>query len=241
MKFLFSLLIMITFIFSLSIKSDIKQTTLLELFTSEGCNSCPPADEWVNTFLKNDKLFKEVIPVVFHVDYWDRLGWVDKFATNKYTKRQYSYSHAWKKSSVYTPGFILNGKEFKNWRSYKKGFQFLNKKVGVLKANITNNKIKINFNSIYNENRKILIEVSITGMNFISKVKAGENNGEIFNHSFVSVALDTYQNKIKDGSLQQTIPLPKFTKDNNRKYAITIWISDANTKEVIQSVASYLN
>lgn len=79
------------------------------------------------------------------------------------------------------------------------------------------------------------------GMNFISKVKAGENNGEIFNHNFVSVALKTYASKIKNGSLKTTISLPAFKNNNNRKYAIAIWVSDAYSKKVIQTIGSYLN
>ncbi len=74
MKALFLLLVVVTFGFSLSMESGSKKAILLELFTSEGCSSCPPADEWINSFEKNDKLFKELVPVVFHVDYWDRLG-----------------------------------------------------------------------------------------------------------------------------------------------------------------------
>lgn len=241
MKFLLLLFSILTFSFSINMQSSAKQSILLELFTSEGCNSCPPADEWVNTFVKDDRLFKELIPVVFHVDYWDRLGWIDKFAKNKYTKRQYKYSSAWRKLSVYTPGFVLNGKEFANWRSYKSRLKLSNKNVGILKANIKNNKITINFNSKQNKNRKVFIEVSILGMNFISKVKAGENQGKIFNHNFVSVALDTYQDKIKNYSLNRTITLANFRKDNNRKYAIAIWISDAKTRKVIQAIGSWLD
>jgi len=154
MRYLILLFFILTMSFAVNMQSSSKQATLLELFTSEGCNSCPPADKWINKFAKDDKLFKEIIPVVFHVDYWDRLGWIDKFA-------KYKYSNAWKTSSVYTPGLVLNGKEFRNWRSYKSKLQFSNKYVGVLKATVKNNKVNINFNSKIYKNKKVNIEVSI--------------------------------------------------------------------------------
>jgi len=60
--------------------SPSQQTTLLELYTSEGCSSCPPADQWLSTLKNNPRLWKEIIPVAFHVDYWNDLGWKDEFS-----------------------------------------------------------------------------------------------------------------------------------------------------------------
>lgn len=73
-------------------QSSVKQTTLIELFTSQGCSSCPPADRWLNSFTDDPRLWKEIVPIAFHINYWDRLGWKDPFATEKFTERQYNYS-----------------------------------------------------------------------------------------------------------------------------------------------------
>src|SRR5947207_2933082 len=69
--------------------------TLVELFTSEGCSSCPPADAWMSRLKRNPDLWKAIVPAVFHVDYWDRLGWPDRFARPEFTRRQRLYASSW--------------------------------------------------------------------------------------------------------------------------------------------------
>ena len=64
--------------------------TIVELYTSEGCSSCPPADRWLSTLKGRD----ELLPLAFHVGYWNRLGWVDRFATQDTTDRQYALARA---------------------------------------------------------------------------------------------------------------------------------------------------
>lgn len=64
------------------------QTTVLELYTSQGCSSCPPAEKWISGFVDSDKLWTELVPINFHVDYWDYLGWKDPFADSAFSKRQ---------------------------------------------------------------------------------------------------------------------------------------------------------
>jgi hypothetical protein len=67
-------------------------TILLELFSSEGCSSCPPAEQWVSGLKNTPGLWRDIVPVVFHVDYWDGLGWPDRFASQQFTLRQRQYS-----------------------------------------------------------------------------------------------------------------------------------------------------
>lgn len=78
---------------------------VVELFTSQGCSSCPPADDYLAGLVGRD----DVLPLAFHVDYWDRLGWKDTFATPEYTARQYAYGRAFKNRSVWTPQFVVGG------------------------------------------------------------------------------------------------------------------------------------
>src|SRR5690606_16987315 len=76
--------------------------TLVELFTSEGCSSCPPADEWLLSLAKQPGLWTETVPVAFHVDYWDYLGWKDVFSKEEWSERQHAYGRAWRTSTVFT-------------------------------------------------------------------------------------------------------------------------------------------
>ena len=105
---------------SLSVKSPATQVDLIELYTSEGCSSCPPADRWVSSLQNEPGLWRDFIPVAFHVDYWDYIGWPDRFASPAFTARQYVYAQQQSMRTVYTPGFFNNGKEWR-WRSHKLG------------------------------------------------------------------------------------------------------------------------
>ncbi|MCZ6673380.1 MAG: DUF1223 domain-containing protein, partial [Verrucomicrobia bacterium] len=77
---------------SITFQSPETRVQVLELFTSQGCSSCPPAERWLNQFADYPGLWTEIIPVAFHLDYWDRLGWKDPFANKQNTARQYQYS-----------------------------------------------------------------------------------------------------------------------------------------------------
>src|SRR5262249_10561477 len=91
-------------------ESGEKQSSLIELFTSEGCSSCPPAEKWMSALKSSQDLWKRTVPIVFHVDYWDHLGWRDRFAKPEFTSRQQHYAATWGGDSVYTPSFVVNGK-----------------------------------------------------------------------------------------------------------------------------------
>src|SRR6266853_4246963 len=103
----------------LAFQSSQTKTHLLELFTSEGCSSCPPAEAWLSKLKGAPGLWSDFVPVAFHVDYWDHLGWRDKWASGQFSDRQRDYAQAWGSDSVYTPGFVLNGKEWRNWFGLK--------------------------------------------------------------------------------------------------------------------------
>src|SRR3954471_82099 len=85
------------------------RTHVLELYSSEGCSSCPPAEAWLGSLRDAPGLLRDFVPVAFRVAYWDGLGWRDRFASKEFTARQYAYAAAWGSDGVYTPGFVLNG------------------------------------------------------------------------------------------------------------------------------------
>lgn len=96
-------------------KSASTTVPLLELYTSEGCDSCPPADQWVAA-LGSDGIGRDrLIPLAFHVDYWDDLGWIDPFSQKIFTARQRAFTRRVGASTAYTPEFVLNGREYRRW------------------------------------------------------------------------------------------------------------------------------
>src|SRR5215831_9028607 len=108
------------------------QNSLLELFTSEGCSSCPPAEKWLSALKSSQDLWKKIVPIAFHVDYWDHLGWRDRFAKPDFTQRQQRYAAAWGGDSVYTPGFAVNGREWRGWFGGGGGLRSSSEKIGKL-------------------------------------------------------------------------------------------------------------
>ena len=93
-------------------KATYAPVAVLELFTSQGCSSCPSADRLLTeTLAEATKTNKQVIGLSFHVDYWDRLGWKDPFSNHAFTQRQYAYSEHFAQRGVYTPQEVLNGQQ----------------------------------------------------------------------------------------------------------------------------------
>jgi hypothetical protein len=89
---------------------------LVELYTSEGCDSCPPADRWFSQAFADRT--RPAVAIALHVDYWDRLGWKDRFATHAFTERQHHAAEANRADFVYTPQVLLQGRDFA-WRDVR--------------------------------------------------------------------------------------------------------------------------
>ena len=109
---LFSFLVLLTVFtssFAQVFESSEKPTALVELYTSEGCSSCPPADRWLSSLKDDEGLWKEFVPLAFHVDYWDYIGWEDRFADKQYSQRQRRYAHEFSEPTVYTPVYVGPG------------------------------------------------------------------------------------------------------------------------------------
>src|SRR6267154_1305002 len=89
----------------------------VELYTSEGCDSCPRADRWLSGIAREGPGADSVVALALHVDYWDRLGWKDRFASARFSKRQQELTHVAGGRTVYTPGVFFNLQEFRGWDS----------------------------------------------------------------------------------------------------------------------------
>lgn len=163
-------------------RSTGQRTHLLELFTSEGCSSCPSAEQWFSELRGSTRLWKDVVPVAFHVDYWDGLGWPDRFASKAFTSRQRTYAAAWGTDTVYTPGFVLNGREWKG-RSLDlipSGAS----PAGVLIATI-GKAGAVSVSYLAKDAGPWTAHIAALGLSVGSKIKAGENRGRQSVHDFV--------------------------------------------------------
>jgi len=93
------------------LRSGARSPTVVELYTSEGCDSCPPADRWLSSLKGRD----DVVALAFHVDYWDRLGWVDRFASPAFTERQSRLRASSGVPFAYTPQVLVGGADWRRW------------------------------------------------------------------------------------------------------------------------------
>jgi len=82
---------------------------VVELFTSQGCSSCPPADRLLSKLSRDPRLAGRVIPLAFHVDYWDYIGWRDPFASPRWSQRQKDYARVFRSNRIYTPQLVVSG------------------------------------------------------------------------------------------------------------------------------------
>ena len=98
-----------------AVRSGPHVRALVELYTSEGCSSCPPADRWLSKLAASGD--HRVVPLAFHVSYWDYIGWKDRFASARYTERQHDLAEATGASMVYTPQVMIGGRDFRGWSS----------------------------------------------------------------------------------------------------------------------------
>ncbi|MBE8190331.1 MAG: DUF1223 domain-containing protein [Candidatus Thioglobus sp.] len=208
------------------------QNTLIELYTSEGCSSCPPADEWLSALKHHPKLFTEIIPVAFHVDYWDYIGWSDEFADSKYSARQQQYYRQGGISSVYTPGLLRNGKEDRTW-SYRLN-DFNREKPGKLSVNLLDGTVYVNFKPAQ-KHQNLIAHVALLGSGFSSTVTAGENQDRVLKHDFVVLNHQQKSSKVNRWSIK----LPQSKKTPER-FALAVWVSDSNSLKPIQATASWL-
>src|SRR3954471_12909939 len=98
------------------VKSGAKTAALVELYTSEGCSSCPPADKRLSQFPSRDHSLEQVVPISLHVDYWDYIGWKKPFGQHQFSERQDWLVHANGHKTSFTPHFFVSGKEVRDWR-----------------------------------------------------------------------------------------------------------------------------
>ncbi len=219
-----------------------QKVSLIELYTSEGCSSCPPADRWLSAVGDGAALWENVVPVAFHVSYWDRLGWPDRFAQPKFDTRQRTLA-ARVDSGVYTPGLFKDGLEFRSWRrtppqaisasdtQRQSTTAAAQSDAGELSiSHVTGNQWQVTYDQAiasdagYSANPPAQVFAAVLGNNLSNSIGRGENAGKQLDHDFVVLQLE--QAKLTPGATLQAT----FTLDTNStaKPAIAAWITGTN-------------
>jgi len=174
--------------------SPAHRISLLELYTSEGCNSCPPADRWFSTLPERGFTPERVIPLAFHVDYWDQLGWPDRMAKAQFSARQRAQAPRNRSGFVYTPQLLLNGADYRmplsdgslSTRLDELDRVLAGAELALLQRAVDSKlevELEVALPRVHESELKTY--VVITENRLQSEIKAGENRGKHLHHDFV--------------------------------------------------------
>jgi hypothetical protein len=204
--------------------------SVVELFTSEGCSSCPSADKLVAAAQK--EFNENTIVLSYHVDYWDRLGWKDPFSKAVFSERQRQYAQHLNLESVYTPQAIVNGKtEFVGsnksalWDAIS-NYKNTNTNIIETETTVINNQqlsVKYNYATLQ-ANENIVLELVLK--NATTNVKRGENSGAALSH--INIVQDIIQRNESNGVVTFNVP-PNFVKEN---YIVVAFIQNNKSFEI---------
>lgn len=224
-----------------------KPFALVELFTSQGCSSCPTAHDVVE-HIYEDSLFgkNQVLILSFHVDYWNDLGWVDTFSQKAFTKRQSEYQKLFGAEGVYTPEFVVNGKSGfsgNNEPRLRRELKAIRADENILKTGIylseliyENDKLVFSYKLEKNGDEKVLY-AAIVSKEDSTQIASGENGGQTI-HSRNTVH-SLLQLPVRVSGSRAYINLPKgFSRSN---FQMALWVQDLKNAEVVDVLLYDLN
>lgn len=222
-------------------QSTERKTSLVELYTSEGCSSCPPAERWFTGLKDSPMLWKDFVPLAFHVDYWNHLGWRDPWSQTDFTKRQTAYAELWQSESVYTPEFVLNGKEWQVSGARREIPAPADTKVGVLTARlVTTNRWRVSFSPVRSQAGEYEVNAALLESGISSHVKAGENRGRKLVHDFAVIKLTKDTLSLRDGTCSGEVTLPPPERTLTGRLAIAFWVTQLRQMQSIQATGGWL-
>ncbi len=220
------------------------QVALLELFTSEGCNSCPPADRWLNAIQDRGTGTSQVVPLAFHVDYWDYIGWKDRFAKPEFSQRQRLIATRNQASFIYTPQFVLNGRDFRH--PWKQGG--LAERLKAINADSASIKIKLEqtrterrvgvalrAHNAHSTSAHVFVALFQNGLH--SDIKAGENAGKKLYHEFVVRKLEGPYPLAPGGSLEREFEFDLDPVADPASLGFAVFAENAVSGENMQAMA----
>ena len=218
--------------------SGVERTPLLELYTSEGCSSCPPADSWFRQLRASGDLWTRCVPVAFHVDYWNRLGWPDALSSATATARQRQYAKEWDTAQVYTPEFVLDGHEWRRSSPLNTGAsppvgKLLAERTGALRFTVVFTPVSMH------------VQLTVTAVLLANGVQhhitAGENSGKRLVHDFAAISLvQVSMRQASNGTYTATVEWPPLQQYGATSLSVAIWVSASGSQSPIQSVGGDL-
>lgn len=212
-----------------------KKSVVVELFTSEGCSSCPPADELLGR-LRQERNANgaEVIPLGFHVDYWDSQSWRDRFSSGAYSRRQEDYARKLRTQGPYTPQMVVNGE-----------VEFVGSSTGrareaIAQAGAQTPAAEVEISSAGRGNVMLKVKsvqpadvfLTVTEDNLATRVGGGENDGRTLRHS--AVVRDFRRvGQVKDGGFSGAVPVTLQPEWKRSDLRVVVLVQDAGSGKIL--------
>jgi len=223
-----------------------RTTALVELYTSEGCDTCPPADRWLSSLFAQGFKPDQVVPLALHVDYWDYIGWKDPFAKGEFSARQRRLAQMKRPSIVYTPQVLLQGQDFRRWSGSEFTEQVVRINSRPARARIALTIRAVAPEAIHAELSAMLIDPSerknaavylaAYENKLASEVAAGENRGKRLEHDFVVREWIGPIGFGEGAKLEEKLALPLLPGANPRHLGVAAFVQNRATSDVLQAL-----
>jgi len=215
---------------------------LVELYTSEGCSSCPPADRWLSG-LSGRYPAGSLVPLALHVDYWDYIGWKDPYAKREFSLRQRKLTQLQRMAFVYTPQVMLQGRDFRGWggKAFDEALARINARPA--RASLQLAILGVEGPVLEVETTAKLVQPSDDAALYVaayqgrleSQVKAGENRGRRLQHDYVVLEwLGPFS--FKGAGLTERRKLPLLPGAAAANSGVAAFVQDRRTGEVLQAL-----
>ena len=221
--------------------SGAQRVALLELYTSQGCDSCPPTDRWTSALPARGFDAQRVVTLAYHVDYWNYLGWSDPFAQARFTERQRFVNARIRNRTVYTPQLMLDGKDYRQGLSYS-AFQ---DQINTLNREKSGADIALAINTgagaletaaqikVHRKDAGAGVFLALYENKLANQVSAGENRGKRLEHDFV--VRELAGPFAPDAAINHKFKVAPSWK--MRDLSVAAFVQSAATGEVLQALA----
>lgn len=218
---------------------------LVELYTSEGCSSCPPADQWLTRLKTQRNQFGNIVPIALHVDYWDDIGWKDNFANPAFAKRQREMATLGHARGIYTPQIAINGQDTRSWLSdsrFKNEIASINRmpakaEIHLAVNSTTAKSMQVSTSIKTAEAGPLVYYLALQENNLQSTVNAGENRGELLRHDYV---VRQWLGPFKvgaDGKINASHEIQLQPAWKQRDLSVVAFVQNSATGEILQGLA----
>lgn len=234
----------------ISVTSGEFRTPVVELYTSEGCSSCPPADNWLRKLGQSLNQSFSAVPLAFHVDYWNYLGWTDPYSQPSFTKRQREApANKRRQGAVYTPEFVVDGREAKGSTGIVRAIQKANSQkaeatimVDVVRQGETDDGKHVEARiDVDNQSgrRRAHAHVVIYESGITREIGGGENRGKTLKHDFVVRHWST-PIALRQGANHAVREVGIPAHWNKRNLGLAVIVLDPGTGQTLQAVNASL-